>query len=82
MGLGFLAGDMVRQLQAADGVGEKEKKMKKLQKALRQINELKAKQAAGVTLEKTQEGKIEREDELRRELAELASQADDEAASF
>jgi len=76
MGLGLLGGDMVRQLQSADGVGEKEKKMKKLQKALRQIEELKAKQAQGITLEKTQEGKIVREDELRAELNELMLQAD------
>ena len=45
MGLGLLGGDMVRQLQSADGAGEKEKKLKKVQKALRQIDELKAKQA-------------------------------------
>ena len=53
--------------------GEKEKKMKKLQKALRQIDELKAKQESGVQLEKTQEGKMEREEQLRAELAELES---------
>jgi len=76
MGLGLLGGDMVRQLQSSDGMGEKEKKMKKLQKALRQIDELKAKQASGVVLEKTQEGKIEREEELRLELAQLMQQAD------
>ena len=78
LGLGLLGGDMVRQLQSTDGVGEKEKKMKKLQKALRQIEELKAKQAQGVALEKTQEGKIEREEELRAELSELMMQADEE----
>ena len=76
MGLGLLGGDMVRQLQSADGVNEKEKKMRKLQKALRAIEELKAKQAQGVLLEKTQEGKIEREEELRNELNELMHQAD------
>ncbi|KAL3908241.1 MAG: hypothetical protein SGPRY_009878 [Prymnesium sp.] len=75
MGLGLLGGDMVRQLQSADGAGEKEKRLKKLQKvnfcpacnpspsvfsnlicnqALRQIGELKEKQAAGAVLEKTQ----------------------------
>ena len=32
MGLGLLGGDMVRQLQSADSVGEKEKKLRKLQK--------------------------------------------------
>ena len=53
--------------------GEKEKKMKKLQKVLRQIDELKAKQESGVQLEKTQEGKMEREEQLRAELAELES---------
>ena len=82
MGLGLLGGDMVRQLQSADGVGEKEKKMKKLQKALRQIEELKAKRASGVTLEKTQEGKIEREEELQAELAELMAQADSDSAAL
>ena len=74
MGLGLLGGDMVRQLQSTDGPGEKEKKMKKLQKALRQIDDLKAKQAQGATLEKTQEGKIEREEELRAELEALTLQ--------
>jgi len=82
MGLGLLGGDMVRQLQSTDGVGEKEKKMKKLQKALRQIEDLKAKQAQGITLEKTQEGKIVREDELRAELTELMMQADADAAGL
>ena len=47
MGLGLLGGDMVRQLQSADGAGEKEKKLKKVQKALRQIDDLKAKQVGG-----------------------------------
>lgn len=52
MGLGLLGGDMVRQLQSEGS--EKDKKLKKLQKALRQIEDLKAKQAAGTVLEKTQ----------------------------
>lgn len=82
MGLGLLGGDMVRQLQSADGVSEREKKLKKLQKALRQIDELKAKRAAGTALEKTQEGKIEREEELKAELAELMAQADSESAAL
>ena len=81
-GLGLLGGDMVRQLQSADGAGEKEKKLKKVQKALRQIDELKAKRSAGATLEKTQEGKIEREEELKAELAELMAQADSESATL
>ena len=58
-----------------DETSEKEKKLKKLQKALRQIEELKVKQASGVALERTQEGKIEREEELRAELAALLAQA-------
>jgi len=82
LGLGLLGGDMVRQLQSADGVGEKEKRMKKLQKALRQIEEIKLKQASGVALEKTQEEKITREEELRAELEELRTQADIEAATL
>jgi len=78
MGLGLLGGDMVRTMMgSADGVGEKEKKMKKLQKALRQIDEIKAKQARGVALEKTQQGKIEREEALRAELQELMAQPDE-----
>mmetsp|Transcript_23344 Transcript_23344/g.50366 ORF Transcript_23344/g.50366 Transcript_23344/m.50366 type:complete len:443 (-) Transcript_23344:377-1705(-) len=71
MGLGLLGGDMVRQLQSGDGQGEADKKRKKLQKALRQIEELKAKKAQGGALEKTQEGKIAREAELITELAAL-----------
>lgn len=78
MGLGLLGGDMVRQLQSTDGAGEKEKKLKKLQKALRQIDDLKGKQAQGTILEKTQEEKIEREEELRAELAELMQQEQEE----
>ena len=39
---------------------EKEKKVKKLQKALRQVEELKAKVAAGIALEKTQLQKLGR----------------------
>lgn len=71
MGMGLLGGDMLRQLQSVDAQSETEKKRKKLQKALRQIGELKQKLAAGVKLEKTQEGKISREAELLAELAEL-----------
>ena len=76
MGLGLLGAEIARQLQSADGMGEKEKKVKKLQKALRQIDELKARQAAGAPLEKTQLGKIQREDELRAELEGLMVEAD------
>ena len=71
LGLGLLGGDMVRQLQSGDGQGDDDKKRKKLQKALRQIDELKAKMNAGEKLEKTQEGKIGREGELLIELAAL-----------
>ena len=39
--------------------------------ALRQIEELRMKQAQGLPLEKTQEGKIEREGDLRAELEAL-----------
>lgn len=76
LGLGLLGGDMVRQLQESgrSQESEKEKKMKKLQKALRAIEELKLKQAQGVQLERTQEGKIEREDALRAELVALAAE--------
>jgi len=63
---------MVRQLQSADELGEKEKKAKKLDKALRQIEELKLRQAKGIQLERTQQEKIEREDVLRAELAILS----------
>ena len=45
--------------------------MRHAARALRQIGELKEKLAAGVKLEKTQEGKISREAELLAELAEL-----------
>ena len=80
LGLGLLGGDMVRQLHSAnDEVSEREKKLKKLQKALRQIEELKMKQASGVQLERTQEGKIEREEELKKELADLLAQPDADA---
>ena len=48
---------MVRQLQSVDAQSESEKKRKKLQKALRQIDDLKEKEQQGVKLEKTQQGK-------------------------
>jgi len=70
--LGMLGGDFVRQLGGGgDAIGEIEKRKKKLHKALRQIEELKAKRAQGLTLEKTQESKIEREAELLAELSGL-----------
>ena len=69
---------MVRQLHsAADGVSIREKKRKKLVKALRAIDELKAKRDAGEALEKTQLEKMEREDELRAELAMLMDENDE-----
>lgn len=74
--LGLLGGDMVRHLQSGDVQGEAEKKRKKLHKALRQIEELKAKRAQGVELEKTQESKINREAELLAELQALEEAAD------
>merc|ERR1719291_277998 len=79
MGLGLLGGDMVRQLASGDGQGEADKKKKKLQKALRQIDELKMKKSQGVVLEKTQEDKIKREEELREEFGLLEA---GEAATF
>ena len=42
MGLGLLGGDFARTLHHGDGGGEWEKKKKKLQKALRDIEKLKA----------------------------------------
>ena len=45
--------------------------------ALRQIEELKLKRERGAALERTQEGKIEREEELRAELAQLVAQEPD-----
>lgn len=77
MGLGLLGGDMVRQLQSENAQSESEKKRKKLQKALRQIDDLKEKAQQGAKLEKTQQGKIEREHELRAELETLNKQAAD-----
>jgi len=77
MGLGLLGGDMVRQLQSVDAQSESEKKRKKLQKALRQIDDLKEKEQQGVKLEKTQQGKIAREEELRAELEALNKEAAD-----
>lgn len=73
--LGMLGGDFVRQLGGGgDTVGELEKRKKKLHKALRQIEELKMKRAEGNSLEKTQESKIEREEELLAELAALEAE--------
>lgn len=73
--LGMLGGDFVRQLGGGnDAAGESEKKKKKLLKALRQIEQLKEKRAAGEMLEKTQEGKIEREAELLAELGALEAE--------
>lgn len=52
---------------------ELERRRKKLLKALRQIDELKQRRAAGHTLEKTQEQKIAREAALQAELALLST---------
>ena len=68
---------MVRQLQSVDAQSESEKKRKKLQKALRQIDDLKEKEQQGVKLEKTQQGKIAREEELRAELEAVNKEAAD-----
>ena len=59
--------------RAAEQRQELGKRVKKLQKALRKIDELKQKREAGKVLEKTQEEKIVRESELRVELAQLAT---------
>ncbi|KAL2915828.1 hypothetical protein HK105_204529 [Polyrhizophydium stewartii] len=50
---------------------ESEKKLRQLQKKLRQIEELKQKQAAGQTLELTQIQKIQSEDSVRQEIEKL-----------
>lgn len=71
LGLGLLGDEMLGALTEDSGKGEDEKKLKKLQKAIRAIEELKAKLAGGTTLEKTQLEKIEKEDVTRAELAEL-----------
>ena len=76
MGLGLLGGDFARTLHHGDGGGEWEKKKKKLQKALRDIEKLKAKRAEGRPLEKTQEDKIEREGELLDELRRMEEEGD------
>ena len=47
------------------------KRVKKIVKALKQIDELKNKQAGGVQLDADQQAKVAKEDELRAELAEL-----------
>ena len=52
-----------------------------MQKALRLIDELKAKQESGVVLEKNQREKIEREEQLRAELAQLQAQPEADAAA-
>ena len=73
LGLDLLGGDMVQELQATDegGLRESERRRKKLQKALREIEALKLRQAQGMQLERTQVSKIEREAELRATSAEL-----------
>jgi hypothetical protein len=50
-----------------------QKRAKRLMKALRQIEELKAHRAKGRTLERSQEQKIERESAMRQELAALGA---------
>lgn len=62
----------VAQDQAGTPLTPEDKKRRALQKKLGAIEALKARRAAGEKLEKTQEKKIEAEEEVRKELAELA----------
>jgi translation initiation factor 2A len=55
------------------GAIDLEKKIKTIQKKLKQIQELKEKQAAGQTLELTQISKIDSESALQMELESLES---------
>jgi translation initiation factor 2A len=59
------------QDQANSVLTPEDKKRRALQKKLGAIEQLKARRAAGEKLEKTQEKKIEAEDEVKKELAEL-----------
>ena len=56
----------------AGGAVDPAKEAKKIQKKLRQIDDLKKKQADGATLEPNQMAKLATEDELRSSLAQLA----------
>ena len=78
LGLGLLGDEMLGVLTSSDGKGESEKKLKKLLKAVRQIEELKAKRDGGADLEKTQLEKIEKEADLKAELAALQAKMDEE----
>lgn len=63
----------VAQDQAGTPLTPEDKKRRALQKKLGAIEALKARRDAGEKLEKTQEKKIEAEDEVRKELDELAA---------
>ena len=58
-------------METSEVNAEDQKKIRALLKKLRAIEELKLRQAGGEKLEKTQEQKIEKEDEIAEELQKL-----------
>jgi len=67
-----LSNGVAQDQSAASQLTPEDKKRRALQKKLGAIEALKARRAAGEKLEKTQEKKIEAEDEVKKELSELA----------
>lgn len=67
-----LTNGIAQDQAAASPLTPEDKKRRALQKKLGAIEALKARRAAGEKLEKTQEKKIEAEDEVKKELSELA----------
>lgn len=67
-----LSNGITQDQSAASQLTPEDKKRRALQKKLGAIEALKARRAAGEKLEKTQEKKIEAEDEVKKELSELA----------
>jgi translation initiation factor 2A len=67
-----LSNGIAQDQSAASQLTPEDKKRRALQKKLGAIEALKARRAAGEKLEKTQEKKIEAEDEVKKELSELS----------
>ena len=66
-----LRAELEGNLAGAPAADDPEKRMKKISKALKQIDELKKKQADGAKLDADQQAKIAKESALREEMKEV-----------
>ena len=67
-----MANNLLKKDPPQGGSGDKDKKMKKIKKSLQAIEKLKLKKANGEQLEINQLQKIDTEEQLKKELEQLA----------